>query len=79
MKIVRREVVTKKFLEAILRQAGFQMGEEVFVTVAPQKVKVVKNPAMALWGSLKSKKSTDQLKIEAYEEMGDMMNAKVSG
>lgn len=76
---IRKEVVTKKFLEAILKQAGFQIGEEVFVTVASQKVEVAKNPARALWGSLKSKKSADQLKMEAYEELGDIINAKISG
>lgn len=76
---IRKEVVTKKFLEAILKQAGFQMGEEVFVTVTPQKVEVAKNPARALWGSLKSKKSVEQLKMESYEELGGMINVKISG
>jgi len=79
MELTRKEVVTKNFFEAILKQTSFQMGEEVFVTISPQKVEIAKNPARALWGSLKSKKSADQLKMEAYEELGDMINAKISG
>jgi len=50
-----------------------------FAAISPQKVEIARNPARALWGSLKSKKSADQLKMEAYKEMGDMINAKVSG
>ena len=79
MSPIRREVVPKKFLETILRQAGFRMGEEVFVTMGHQKVEVARNPARALWGSLKSKKSAEQLKMESYEELGDMINVKISG
>ncbi len=41
---------------------NFRMGEEVFVTMGHQKVEVARNPARALWGSLKSKKSVEELR-----------------
>ena len=36
-------------------------------------------PAEALWGTLKSEKSAEELRLEAYEDLGDCLDAKVPG
>jgi len=63
----------------LMRRAGLKPEEEVFVSVRPQRIEISANPAEALWGALKSDKSAEELRLEAYEDLGDYLDAKAPG
>ena len=79
MQTVTREILGLDSLEKLLLRSGLRLGDEVIVRIKPQGLEITANPARALWGSLRSSKDASQLKLEAYEEMGDLLDAKVSG
>ncbi len=78
MKSIRQITLRPKLLEKLVKEAGFKTGDEVLVSVQPERIELRGNPAKALWGSLKSSKKTSQLRAEAYEELGDLVSAKIS-
>jgi len=55
------------FME-LMRRAGLKPEDEVLVSVRPQRIEISANPAQALWGTLKSEKSAEELRLEAYKE-----------
>ena len=61
-----------------MRRAGLKPGEEVLVSVRPQRIEISASPAEALWGTLKSEKSAEELHFEAYEDLGEYLDAKIS-
>ena len=63
----------------LMRRAGLKPEEEVLVSVRPRRIEISANPAEALWGTLKSEKSAEELRLEAYEDLGDYLDAKVPG
>ena len=77
MKSTRQVTLKPKLLEELVKEAGFKTGDEVLVSVQPERIELRGNPAKALWGSLKSSKRASQLRAEAYEELGDLVNAKI--
>jgi hypothetical protein len=79
MQTVNKEILSLDSLEEFLLRSGLRLGDEVIVRVRPQGLEITANPARALWGSLRSSKDVSQLKLEAYEEMGDLLGAKLSG
>jgi hypothetical protein len=66
------------FME-LMRRAGLKPEEEVLVSVQPQRIEISTNPAEALWGTLKSKRSAEELRLEAYEDLGEYLDAKIPG
>ena len=79
MHTVTKEILNLDSLEKLLLRSGLRLGDEVIVRIKPQGLEITTNPARALWGSLRSSKDASQLKLEAYEEMGDLLGAKLSG
>jgi hypothetical protein len=79
MHTVTKEILSLDSLEKLLLRSGLRLGDEVIVHVKLQGLEIAANPARALWGSLRSSKDASQLKLEAYDEMGDLLDAKVSG
>ena len=79
MQTVTKEILGLDSLEKLLLRSGLRLGDEVIVRIKPQGLEITANPATALWGSLRSSKDASQLELEAYEEMGDLLDAKVSG
>ena len=79
MQTVNRQILSLDSLEELLLRTGLRLGDEVIVRIKPQGLEITTNPARALWGSLRSSKDASQLKLEAYEEMGDLLDAKLSG
>jgi Arc/MetJ-type ribon-helix-helix transcriptional regulator len=77
--IWEREILSPDSLEKLLLRSGLRLGDEVIVRIKPQGLEIATNPARALWGSLRSSKDASQLKLEAYEEMGELLDAKLSG
>ena len=77
--IWEKEILSPDSLEKLLLRSGLRLGDEVIVRSKPQGLEITTNPARALWGSLRSSKDASQLKLEAYEEMGDLLDAKLSG
>jgi len=75
------EIIEKQMdiasLESIFKTAGIKAGDKVIFLVRHSQVSISKNPVGSLWGSLKSKKDALQLKEEAYESLGDMLNEKL--
>ena len=76
MKSTKHITMKPNLLEELVKEAGFQTGDEVLVSVQPERIEFRKDPVKALWGSLKSSKKTSQLRTEAYEELGDFVSAK---
>ena len=77
MKSIQKQMKLRpKLLEELVKEAGLQTGDNVLVSVQPERIELKKNPAMDLWGSLNSSKKTSQLRTEAYEDLGDIVNAK---
>ena len=66
------------FME-LMRRAGLKPEEEVLVSVSSRRIEISANPPEALWGTLKSEKSAEELRLEAYEDLGDYLDAKVPG
>ncbi|MBL7065896.1 MAG: hypothetical protein ISS49_17100 [Anaerolineae bacterium] len=79
MHTVTKEVLSLDSLEKLLFRSGLRLGDEVIVHIKLQGLEITANPARALWGSLRSSKDAPQLKLEAYEEMGELLDAKLSG
>jgi hypothetical protein len=79
MKTVKKEILNLDSLEKLLLRSGLRLGDEVIVRIRPQGLEITANPARALWGSLRSSKDASQLKLEAYEEMGEWLDAKAFG
>lgn len=79
MQTVTKEILGLDSLEKLLLRSGLRLGDEVIVRIKPQGLEITANPATALWGSLRSSKDASQLRLDAYEEMGDLLDAKVSG
>jgi Arc/MetJ-type ribon-helix-helix transcriptional regulator len=77
--IWEKEILSPDSLEKLFLRSGLRLGDEVIVRIKPQGLEIATNPARALWGSLRSSKDASQLKLEAYEEMGDLLDAKLSG
>ncbi|RLC92733.1 MAG: hypothetical protein DRI77_12610 [Chloroflexi bacterium] len=71
-------MLTMKTLRQWLAQAGLQFDEQVIVRVEPSRLEIVRNPAKSLWGMLRSNKDVEQLRVEAYEELGVYLDAKTS-
>jgi hypothetical protein len=63
----------------LMRRAGLKPEEEVLVSVRPRRIEISANPAEALWGTLKSEKGAEELRLEAYEDLGDYLDVKVPG
>jgi len=63
----------------LMRRAGLKPEEEVLVSVRPRRIEILANPAETLWGTLKSEKSAEELRLEAYEDLGDYLDIKVPG
>lgn len=78
MHTVTKEILSLDALERLLLRSGLRLGEEVVVRIKRQGLEITASPARALWGSLHSSKDASQLKLEAYEEMGDLLDAKAS-
>jgi hypothetical protein len=76
MKPTKHITIKPELLEELVKEAGFQNGDEVLVSVQPERIELRRDPVKALWGSLKSSKKTSQLRNEAYEELGDLISAK---
>lgn len=79
MHTVTKEILNLDSLEKLFLRSGLRLGDEVIVRIKPQGLEITTNPARALWGSLRSSKDASQLELEAYEEMGDLLGAKLSG
>jgi len=79
MQTVNKQILSLESLEELLLRSGLRLGDEVIIRIKPQGLEITTNPARALWGSLRSSKDASQLKLEAYEEMGDLLDAKLSG
>jgi len=79
MAVMEKTIVDFPTFVELMRRAGLKPEEEVFVSVQPQRIEISVNPAEALWGTLTSEKSTEELCLEAYEDLGDYLSAKVSG
>jgi hypothetical protein len=79
MHTVTKEILSLDSLEKLILRSGLKLGDEVVVHLKLQGLEITTNPARALWGSLRSSKDASQLKLEAYEEMGDLLDVKVSG
>lgn len=84
LRAARREIWEKETLspdsfEKLLLRSGLRPGDEVIVRIKSQGLEITTNPARSLWGSLRSSKDASQLKLEAYEEMGGLLDAKLSG
>ena len=79
MQTVNRQILSLDSLEELLLRTGLRLGDEVIVRIKPQGLEITTNAARALWGSLRSSKDASQLKLEVYEEMGDLLDAKLSG
>lgn len=79
MHTVTKEILSLDSLEKLLLRSGLRLGDEVIVRIRPQGLEITANPARALWGSLRSSKDASQLKLEAYEEMGELLDDKVPG
>lgn len=76
---ITKHTLTLEILEQWLARAGLQTGEQVQIRIGPQHIEITRNPTELLWGTLHSTKSVAQLQIEASEEMGDYLDAKLSG
>jgi Arc/MetJ-type ribon-helix-helix transcriptional regulator len=77
--IWEKEILSPDSLEKLLLRSGLRLGDEVIVRIKAQGLEIATNPARVLWGSLHSSKDASQLKLEAYAEMGDLLDAKLSG
>jgi len=69
-------VLTMETLRKLLIRAGLQLGEQVVVRIKPSRLEITRNPAESLWGMLSSSKDAEQLRMEAYEELGVYLDAK---
>lgn len=67
-----------KLILNILNSAGISEDDKVLILVKPSSVHITKNPVESLWGSLKSKKDALELKMETYEEIGEILDDKLS-
>jgi len=63
----------------LMRRAGLKPEEEVLVSVRSRRIEISASPAEALWGTLKSEKSAEELRLEAYEDLGDYLDVEVPG
>ncbi len=79
MAVMEKTIVDFPTFVELMRRAGLKPEEEVFVSVRPQRIEISVNPAEALWGTLRSEKSAEELRLEAYEDLGDYLDAKVPG
>jgi len=79
MAMMEKTIIDFPTFMELMRRAGLKPEEEVFVSVQPQRIEISTNPAEALWGTLKSKKSAEELRLEAYEDLGEYLNAKIPG
>lgn len=76
MKIIEKQMDITS-LKSIFKTAGIKTGDRVIFLIKHSQVSISKNPVRSLWGSLKSKKDALELKEEAYESLGDMLNEKL--
>jgi len=79
MAIMEKTIIDFPTFMELMRRAGLKPEEEVFVSVRPQRIEISTNPAEALWGTLKSKKSAEELRLEAYQDLGEYLDAKIPG
>jgi hypothetical protein len=70
MSIMEKTIIDFPTFMELMRRAGLKPEEEVLVSVRPQRIEISTNPAEALWGTLKSKRSAEELRLEAYEDLG---------
>lgn len=61
----------------LMRQAGLKPEGEVFVSVRLRRIEISANTAEALWGTLKSDKSTEERCLEAYEDLEDCLDTSM--
>jgi hypothetical protein len=76
---IEKTVIDFPTFVELRRLAGLKPEEEVLVSVRPRRIEISANPAKALWGTLKSEKSAAELRLEAYEDLGDYFDAIVPG
>jgi hypothetical protein len=74
MATMEKTVIDFPTFVELMRRAGLKPEEEVFVSVRPRRIEISANPAEALWGTLKSEKSAEELRLEAYEDLGDYLD-----
>jgi hypothetical protein len=79
MAMMEKTIIDFPTFMELMRRAGLKPEEEVFVSVWPQRIEISTNPAEALWGTLKSTKSAEELRLEAYEDLGEYLDAKIPG
>lgn len=79
MTVMEKTIVDFPTFVELMHRAGLGLEEEVLVSVRPRRIEISANPAEALWGTLKSEKSAEELRLEAYEDLGDYLDAKVPG
>ncbi|MBM3301059.1 MAG: hypothetical protein FJY85_14030 [Deltaproteobacteria bacterium] len=79
MTVMEKTIIDFPTFMELMRRAGLKPEEEVFVSVRPQRIEISTNPAEALWGTLKSNRSAEELRLEAYEDLGEYLNAKIPG
>ncbi|RLC66532.1 MAG: hypothetical protein DRI52_11925 [Chloroflexi bacterium] len=73
-----KETLSIEYLKRLIARSGLRLGDEVLVKIKPRGFEITASPAKSLWGSLRSSKDASRLEIEAYEEMGEFLNAKIS-
>jgi len=76
---IEKTVIDFPTFVELMRRAGLKPEEEVLVSVRPRRIEILANPAETLWGTLKSEKSAEELRLEAYEDLGDYLDIKVPG
>jgi len=76
---MKKTVIDFPTFVELMHRAGLKPEEEVFVSVYPRRIEISANPAEALWGTLRSEKNAEALRLEAYEDLGDYLDAKVPG
>jgi len=79
MAMMEKTIIDFPTFMELMRRAGLKPEEEVFVSVRPQRIEISTNPAEALWGTLKSNRSAEELRLDAYEDLGDYLDAKIPG
>ena len=79
MTMMEKTIIDFPTFMELMRRAGLKPEEEVLVSVRPQRIEISTNPAEALWGTLKSTRSPEELRLEAYEDLGEYLDAKIPG
>jgi hypothetical protein len=78
MEVIEAELTSTEIIQNALASAGISLGDRVLMVIGEHHVHITKNPVDALWGSLKSRKNALELKTEAIEAIGELIDEKSS-